>query len=109
MCGRRRQRGHYLRGRCKHLIVDGVEEDNPASHFVCKRVAAKLRIGADHLRPRRRLSPFSGGGSGQRAACESNCELKATLDETFVMEESVAALGAGLGRSWSDRQRGKGC
>ncbi len=87
----------YLRGRCKHLIVDGVEEDNPASHFFVKELLQSCESALIIYDRDAGFRRFLGADPDSARRLRDNCELKATLDESFVMEEAVAALGAGLG------------
>jgi len=87
----------YLRGRCKHLIVDGVEEDNPASHFLIHELLQSCESALIIYDRDAGFRRFLGADPDSARRLRESCELNATLDETFVMKESVAALGTGLG------------
>ena len=87
----------FLRGRYKHLIVDGVEEDNPASHFFVNELLQSCESALIIYDRDAGFRRFLGADPDSARRLRDNCELQATLDETFVMEEAVAALGAGLG------------
>ena len=87
----------YLRGSCKHLIVDGVEEDNPASHFLVSELLQSCESALIIYDRDAGFRRFLGADPDNARRLRESCELKATLDETFVMAKSVAALGAGLG------------
>lgn len=86
----------YLRGRCKHLIVDGVEEDNPASHFLVNELLQSCESALIIYDRDAGFRRFLGADPDSARRLRDQCEWKATLDETFVMDEAVAALGAGL-------------
>lgn len=87
----------YLRGRFKHLIVDGAEEDNPASHFFVNELLQSCESALIIYDRDAGFRRFLGADPDSARSLRDNCDLEATLDETFVMEEAVAALGAGLG------------
>ena len=87
----------FLRGRYRHLIVDGVEEDNPASHFFVNELLQSCESALIIYDRDAGFRRFLGADPDSARRLRDNCELQATLDETFVMKEAVAALGAGLG------------
>lgn len=90
------QARNYLRGRYRHLIVDNVEEDNPASHrflaqlletcqsalIICDRDAGFRRfLGADPQNARR-LQRF--------------CDVSVHMKDSLVMGAEMAALSGAL-------------
>ena len=86
----------YLRGRYRHLIVDGVEEDNPASHeFVgdLLEICQSALIVCDRDAGFRR---FLGADPDSARRLRERCEEKATFEDSFVMGAEVSALGAAL-------------
>ena len=87
----------YLRGRCKHLIVDGVEEDNPASHLFMQELLQSCESALIIYDRDAGFRRFLGADPVSALRLRDSCELQATLDETFVMGDAVAALSAGLG------------
>ena len=90
------QARQYLRGRCKHLIVDGVEEDNPASHSLVgdllKSCQSALIIYDSDAGFRR----FLGADPASALRLRDRCQRKATLEETQAMGAEVEALGLQL-------------
>ncbi len=98
----------YLRSRCRHLIVDNVEEDNPASHrflahlletcqsalIICDRDAGFRRfLGADPQNARR-----------LRRFCDVSLELKDSVVMGAEMQALSNALAAQLGAAAEAQQ-----
>ena len=86
----------YLRGRYRHLIVDGAEEDNPASHeFVgdLLEICQSALILYDRDAGFRR---FLGADPESALRLRERCEMHASLENSFVMGAEVSALGAEL-------------
>ena len=86
----------YLRGRYRHLIFDGAEEDNPASHeFVgdLLEICQSALILYDRDAGFRR---FLGADPDSALRLRERCDVKATLEESFVMGAEVSALGVAL-------------
>lgn len=86
----------YLRGRYRHLIVDGAEEDNPASHdFVSDllEICQSALLIYDRDAGFRR---FLGADPDSARRLRNRCDAEAALDRTFVMRAEVSALGAAL-------------
>src|SRR5690606_7184216 len=86
----------YLTGKYKHLIIDNIEEDNPASHRIlsdwldaCESAFIIYDTNAGFRR-------FLGADSDNAYTLRQKCDVHQTLDETFVMREEVSALGAHL-------------
>ena len=86
----------YLRRRYRHLIVDNVEEDNPASHrFLAWLLAdcASALIIFDRDAGFRR---FLGADPEHARRLMQLCAVRESLDESQVMRPGVAALGGQL-------------
>ena len=86
----------YLTSKYKHLIIDNIEEDNPASHRllsdwfdVCDSAFIIYDTNAGFRR-------FLGADSDNAYELRKKCDVHLTLNETFVMREEVEALGAHL-------------
>ncbi len=86
----------YLRGRCKHLIVDGAEEDNPASHGFLSDLLESCESALIIYDRDAGFRRFLGADPNNARRLRDRCDVKTTLDETFVMGEAVAELGAQL-------------
>jgi hypothetical protein len=87
---------NYLTGKYKHLIVDNIEEDNPASHRllsdwldVCESAFIIYDTNAGFRR-------FLGADSDNAYELRKKCDVHETLNETFVMREEVESLGTHL-------------
>lgn len=83
----------YLRRRFRHLIVDNVEEDNPASHsFLASLLhdcdSALLIFDRDAGFRR-----FLGADPDHARRLRQFCDVHETLDESQVMRPAVKALG----------------
>ncbi len=90
------QARRYLRGRYRHLIVDGAEEDNPASHaFVgdlldsCQSALILYDRDAGFRR-------FLGADPESALRLRERCAVKTSLEDSFVMGAEVSALGVAL-------------
>ena len=86
-----------MRRRFRHLIVDNVEEDNPASHaFLASRLqdcdSALLLFDRDAGFRR-----FLGADPTHARRLRQFCDLQESLDESQVMGPAVAALGLQMG------------
>ena len=86
----------YLHRRFRHLIVDNVEEDNPASHgFLASLLddcdSALLIFDRDAGFRR-----FLGADPGHAGGLRRFCDIHESLDESLVMQPAVEALGAQL-------------
>ena len=98
----------YLRGRCKHLIVDGVEEDNPASHGFLGDLLESCESALIIYDRDAGFRRFLGADPVNARHLRDRCELKAALDESFVMETPVAALGGALAAQLGGAAVGQG-
>ena len=92
----------YLAGRYKHLIIDNIEEDNPASHKIlsdwmdtCESALIIYDKDAGFRR-------FLGADSVNAYELWSKCDVHETLSETFVMSDEVESLGIHLARRLSE-------
>ncbi len=86
----------YLRGRSRHLIVDGVEEDNHASHAFLSDLLESCESALIIYDRDAGFRRFLGADPGSARYLRQRCEQTATLDETFVMGAAVKALGCEL-------------
>ena len=86
----------YLRGRCKHLIVDGAEEDNPASHGFLTDLLESCDSALIIYDCDAGFRRFLGADPDSARRLRDRCDLKRTFDDTFVMGTEVKALGAEL-------------
>ena len=98
----------YLRGRCKHLIVDGVEEDNPASHLFLSDLLETCESALIIYDRDAGFRRFLGADPASARRLGASCELKATLDETMVMGAEMKALGAELAAQLGVSAAGEG-
>ena len=86
----------YLRGRCKHLIVDGVEEDNPASHALLGDLLESCESALIIYDRDAGFRRFLGADPDSARQLRDRCDLRATLDESLVMGAATRALGLEL-------------
>ena len=86
----------YMRRRFRHLIVDNVEEDNPASHaFIAsllEHCASALLIFDRDAGFRR----FLGADPAHARRLRRLCDRQESLDESQVMQPAVRSLGSQL-------------
>ena len=90
------QAREYLRGRCKHLIADGVEEDNPASHAVLGDLLESCQSALIIYDSDAGFRRFLGADPASARRLADRCDVKAALDESLVMGSAVKALGSQL-------------
>jgi len=86
----------FLTGRYKHLIIDNIEEDNPASHRLIGdwlETCESAFIIYDRDAGFRR---FLGSDSANALTLRSKCDVQETLDTSFVMGTEVEQLGKHL-------------
>ena len=86
----------YLRGRCQHLIVDGLEEDNPASHALLSDLLESCQSALMIYDSDAGFRRFLGADPDSARRLRGRCDVKTALDETLVMRAEVRALGAEL-------------
>ena len=86
----------FLRDRAKHLIIDNIEEDNPAAHSLLsdllRHCHSALIIYDRDAGFRKFLGADSDHARHLRAACDSHIQL----EESHVMSPTVEALSARL-------------
>ncbi|MXV92761.1 MAG: ATP-dependent helicase [Chloroflexi bacterium] len=88
-----------LRGRFQHLIADNVEEDNPTAHRFLMSLLPSCQsalVICDHDAGVRR---FLGADPESAERLRQACHSQVTLNDSFVMSEAIAALGAHLSAS----------
>ena len=90
------QARRYLRGRYRHLIVDGLEEDNPASHEFLNNLLEGCQSALILYDRDAGFRRFLGADPDSALRLRERCEVKATLEDSFVMGPEVSALGAAL-------------
>ena len=86
----------HLRGRYRHLIVDGLEEDNPASQEFLKDLLESCQSALILYDRDAGFRRFLGADPDSARRLGERCEVKATLEDSFVMGPEVSALGAAL-------------
>ena len=86
----------YLLGRCQHLIVDGVEEDNPASHALLSDLLESCQSALIIYDRDAGFRRFLGADPDSALRLRERCDMRTTLDQTFVMGAEVKALGERL-------------
>lgn len=86
----------FLMGRFKHLIVDNIEEDNPASHRILTdwtQQSDSAFIIYDRSAGFRR---FLGADSDNAYNLRDVCDVQVAFEESLVMDEEVQSLGLNL-------------
>ena len=99
----------YLSGRYRHLIVDNIEEDNPASHHFLAGLLESCQSALIIFDRDAGFRRFLGADPDSARRLREQCDMVATLDKTLVMLPPVRALGdrlaAQLDKSWpADRE-----
>lgn len=92
----------YLLSKYKHIIIDNIEEDNPASHSLMAdwlNSAESAMILYDSDAGFRR---FLGADAVDATRLRDLCDVHETLDDSFVMEEAVQSLGYHLAKGLGD-------
>ncbi len=87
---------NYLRGRCQHLIADGIEEDNPASHALLRDLLESCQSALIIYDRDAGFRRFLGADPDNALRFRDRCDIRATLDESFVMGVETRALGGQL-------------
>lgn len=90
------QAREFLRGRCRHLIVDGVEEDNPASHAFLGDLLESCQSALIIYDSDAGFRRFLGADPASALRLGERCDVRAALDESLVMGKAVKALGGQL-------------
>ena len=90
------QAREYLRGRCKHLIADGVEEDNPASHALLGDLLESCESALIIYDSDAGFRRFLGADPASARRLADRCDVKTALDASLVMRRAVQALGSQL-------------
>ena len=86
----------YLRHRFRHLIVDNVEEDNPASHNFLASLLPNCDSALLIFDRDAGFRRFLGADPIHARGLREYCDMRASLDESQVMEPAMTALGAQL-------------
>ncbi len=90
---------NYLTQQYRHLIVDNIEEDNPATHDLlrdwlpeCASTVVMLDSGGGYRR-------FLGADPVQAYKLKDLCEVHIELAESYVMSDAVTSFQSELGKS----------
>ena len=86
----------YLRGRFRHLIIDNVEEDNPASHSLLADLLTGCESALIIFDRDAGFRRFLGADPEAARRLMQYCDVRETLSESLVMRPAVAALGGQL-------------
>ena len=87
----------YMRRRFRHLIVDNIEEDNPASHSLLASLLEDCESALLIFDRDAGFRRFLGADPGQARRLRQLCQLRQSLSQSQVMQPAVAALGGQLG------------
>lgn len=90
---------NYLLARFKHLIVDNVEEDNPATHTLLREWLPKCDSALLVYDSESGYRRFLGSDPDSAYALKKLCKRKETFTETFVTSVNLQALGDHIGLS----------
>ncbi len=85
-----------LHGRFRHLIADNVEEDNPAAHRFLASLLPHCQSALVICDRDAGFRRFLGADPEDALHLREVCDAQAALNESFVMSQDIAALGAGL-------------
>ena len=91
------QAREHLFSRYRHLIVDNVEEDNPASHQLLKQLLAKSESALILFDRDAGFRRFLGADPANARSLRDRCDRQVEFSGSFVMRTEVEALGARLG------------
>ena len=86
----------YLRRRFRHLIVDNVEEDNPASHGFLESLLPACDSALLIYDRDAGFRRFLGADPDHARRLRQFCQIHESLGESQVMSPTVEALGAKL-------------
>ena len=85
-----------LRGRFQHLIADNVEEDNPAAHGFLAGLLPHVRSALVIYDSDAGFRRFLGADPQSARRLREACDTHFALNQSFVMDENIAALGSQL-------------
>ena len=85
-----------LRGRFQHLIADNVEEDNPAAHRFLMSLLPNCKSALLICDQDAGFRRFLGADPESAASLRQACDSQVALEDSFVMSDAIAALGAHL-------------
>ncbi len=86
----------YLTGRYKHLIVDNIEEDNPASHRILMDWVKECESAFIIYDSSAGFRRFLGADGDNAYRLKELCDMQEQFTETLVMDDSVESLGLNL-------------
>jgi len=87
---------NYLTERFTHLIVDNIEEDNPASHRILMDWARECESAFIIYDSSAGFRRFLGADGDNAKRLRDLCDVHVTLDESLVMDDEVQSLGVNL-------------
>ncbi len=87
----------YMRRRFRHLIVDNIEEDNPASHSLLASLLEDCESALLIFDRDAGFRRFLGADPGHARRLRQLCQARQSLSQSQVMGPAVAALGGQLG------------
>ena len=86
----------YLRGRVKHLIVDNIEEDNPASHRLLGDLLSNCDSALIIYDEDAGFRRFLGADMDNARHLRDYCDVHARFTDTLVMRDELNTLGLSL-------------
>lgn len=84
---------NYLTGKYTHLIIDNIEEDNPASHEILSDWLATCESALIIYDTDAGFRRFLGSDSVNAYELREKCDVQEIIDTTLVMRDEVKALG----------------
>ena len=86
----------FLRRRCKHLIADNIEEDNPVSHRLLHALLESADSALLIYDSDAGFRKFLGADAENSRRLRDDCDVQLRFDRSHVMSPAVHALGARL-------------
>lgn len=86
----------FLTDKYKHLIIDNIEEDNPASHRLIGDLLETCESSLIIVDSDAGFRRFLGSDSVNAYTLRERCDVQETWDTSFVMGDEVAELGKHL-------------
>lgn len=89
----------YLFGQFRHLIVDNIEEDNPATHRILRDWLPECESALVICDTEAGYRSFLGADPQSALALIAACDKHESLSESFVTPPELAAFGLAVGQS----------
>ncbi len=83
----------YLVNRFRHLIVDNVEEDNPATHYLLENWLALCQSAVVVYDDDAGYRRFLGAEQSTAQRLKNRCQQHIEIDKSYVMSDEVRAFG----------------